>query len=154
MRIEDLMIGDWVAYNLKPYTVDSLKRYNSAKQLEDGSFEPEIISAVKLANEEENTIGMLYQHSLEYILAIPITHEILEANGYKFNGLWYERDGYPSIEIGLYIGEYNIGKENLSNKEDPDFDTFVKIEYVHELQHVFKLFKVKDDIKLSKEHVV
>ena len=32
----------------------------------------------------------------------------MEKNGYKFNHLWYEKEGFPAIEVGFEDGTYNV----------------------------------------------
>jgi hypothetical protein len=79
---------------------------------------------------------------------IPLTHEILEDIGYKYNYLWYEKKGWPTIEIGFDKDVYNVGEAGFEGKGDPYFHTYFKIKYVHELQHALKLLNIKEDFML------
>lgn len=125
---EDLMIGDWVLMDLN---------YDSDYEFDNVNYQPYQIKTgedIDLAIESNmNAMDGVYR-------GIQLTHELLEKNGwYKFNHLWYEKEGFPAIEAGFREGTYNIGKIYFSDKADPDMCVYAyTFRYVHELQHILK----------------
>lgn len=114
MEAKDLMVGDWVKFNLYPFTapytpvkvsLDAI--YKAAKGADVLRFEP-----------------------------IPLTPEILEANGFRKEEF---KCGYG--EVGWFQNEgctYLTQNPHLK----PMFTlecTYIEIEYVHQLQHVLRL---------------
>lgn len=136
MKAEELMIGDWV-YITEP---DDFHGY---------------IGKVVITNAETNYIAVripnmhLHDVFVEDLQPIPLTEEILEKNGYKFNYICYEKKGYPAIELGSEEGTYNIGKVYVPyNNGDPDIHVYTTCKYVHELQHAIKLCGIEKNIIL------
>lgn len=124
---EDLMIGDLVLMDLN---------YDSDYEFDNVNYQPYQIKTgedIDMAT-ETNMIATdaIYR-------GIQITHELLEKNGYKFNHLWYEKEGFPAIEVGFEDGTYNVGKVYFSGKGDPDIHVYGTCQYVHELQRIFKV---------------
>lgn len=124
----DLMLGDWVRYKTSksPHKIFSYKELDGNLTL---SFEP-----------------------------LPLTEEILEKNGFM-KWSWY-KCGQINVVITYSIGE----GFNLELKEDGSFwlvdnvrddgdygyesNYICDVKYVHELQHILKILKIKKEIIL------
>jgi hypothetical protein len=135
MKAEDLMIGDWVLQC--ELNVPVKVRTIMCHYLDESIY--------------------FYHEASEYISnvsklePIPLTIEILEKIGYKFNYICYEKEGYPAIELGSEEGTYNIGRVYFPyNNGDPDIHVFTTCKYVHELQHALKLYGIKEEIIYNK----
>ena len=93
---EDLMIGDLVLMDLN---------YDSDYKFDNVNYQPYQIKTgedIDMATETNMmATDAIYR-------GIQITHELLEKNGYKFNHLWYEKEGFPAIEVGFEDGTYNV----------------------------------------------
>lgn len=75
---------------------------------------------------------------IEEIEPIPLTEEILEKNGFvNKDDEWVHYCDFPFIDF--ILNKYSSGFyiDCLPN---------VSVDYVHELQHAFKLFKVDEEI--------
>ena len=123
---EDLMIGDLVLMDLN---------YDSDYKFDNVNYQPYQIKTgedIDMATETNMmATDAIYR-------GIQITHELLEKNGYKFNHIWYEKEGFPAIEVGFEDGTYNVGKVYFSGKGGPDIHVYGTCRYVHELQHILK----------------
>ena len=127
MKVEELMVGDWVQV---PCLIDNVEHYDAwcqVKQLRDNDLD--VIGFNELRYDE--------------IVPIPLSAEILEKIGFEYindeYGCWLlgkielrEREPYN----GLFEVEINIAKETIY------------IHYVHELQHVLKLCGSQKDVVL------
>ena len=133
MYAKDLMINDWVSINDSNFQVKVIKKNGVIKLYENTKF-------------GEHEINFNSDYIEEFIQPIPLTPEILEKNGYKFNYLYYEKEGYPAIELGSKKGIYNIGKVYFSDDGDPDIHVYTSCQYVHELQHVLKICGIEKEI--------
>lgn len=107
------MIGDWVLLNGEPKQVQELL-YDSI------TFD-------------------CFPHDYDDVAPIPLTHEILEKNGfenYKNSGIleYYKRD---DVKFEKHQGIIWTPKNQITG-----------IEYVHELQHALKLCGIEKDIIL------
>ena len=133
---EDLMIGDWVLMDVN---------YDSNYEFDNVKYEPFQIQSgedIDLAIENNmNSTDVVYK-------GIQIAHEVLEKNGYKFNHIWYEKDGCPAIGLGFEEGTYNVGKVYFSGKGNPDMHVYGTCRYVHELQRIFKVQHIDTKIIL------
>lgn len=132
LKVSDLSVGDWVRYRENICTIDSI--YPAANGFPD-----------EVALLSKNVyLGVRYVSELQ---SIPITPEILEANGFVKNGEYNEWsigdwDGIPFIGISLsrqsmrikYLGTDIF----LENKEV----------YVHQLQHALRLAGIDKEINL------
>ena len=129
MTATELMIGDWVfnTHNRKPEQVAQIG-----------------IGSVMLDYND------LYEYDL--IEPIPLTSEILEKNGFGYT----ESDGHIKH---FFLGERHFCKDmKLHIGTDLDKRNGVfwlnyfgnslwRIEYVHELQHAFRLFHITKEIE-------
>ena len=127
MKANELMTGDWVLYG----------------------GEPNIITEVSEIINEEATVcfvGNNYMANIDEIKPIPLTKEILEKNFGQQRakgGFFYHYTG--SNGICDYIIEYY--KDDFGFCRDHG-GLLCRIKYVHELQHAFRLCKIKKEIKL------
>lgn len=124
MDAKELQILDWVSLgdNCQNARVGNIFTHNILATCEDG----------------ENVY-------LDYFFPIPLTLEILEANGWKLLSN-FDREAYYSKD-----GEFNL---NIHNGRLRLFinSCVVTIEYVHELQHALRLCGLNglaDNIKLN-----
>ena len=133
---EDLMIGDWVLMDLN---------YDSDYEFDNVNYQP---YQIKTGEDIDLAIESNMMATDAIYRGIQITHELLEKNGYKFNHIWYEKEGFPAIEVGFEDGTYNVGKVYFSGKGDPDIHVYGTCQYVHELQRIFKVQHVNTTIAI------
>lgn len=84
-----------------------------------------------------------YGFQEEHLAPIPLTDEILKANGFEYfhkNFAALDRESTFQLEMVEWPNEECIGLWMLGN--------LIKIRYVHELQHAFKLCGIKKEIEL------
>lgn len=126
MKAEDLMVGDFVLFKNKIVCVKGVFAY-------------------MITIKDNSMIGQ------EDLSPIPITPEILEKNGFKYN------KKYNAYKIILKDGEdliYYIGQKSLylfishNNEHDWDEELHVYMENVHEMQHALRLMKINKKIEL------
>ena len=121
LQAKDLMIGDWVLYENKPTRVSEISYYNDD--------DPTICvwCTDYVADEEE-------------IAPIPLTPEILEKNGWVYDGvqLWKNED-----VIALEIGCDGRNRYWWHMFDSP----IAPINYVHELQHILTIMNIKETIE-------
>lgn len=128
MKVEDLMIGDWV------YITDYPMR-KEVKQITPGHF----------------------VRSLVEFEPIPLTPKILEKNGFENVDNLYpfptfridDKENYFCITIGFPKGnktriKYPFIEIDVKNI----FIEYIKINFVHELQHALKLCGIDKNIEL------
>ena len=140
MKAKDLMIGDWVnvVVKWKP-EVRYMQGEVSELLAEDGwlrvlqTYDPY----------EDNPVYCICDTQ-----GIPLTPEILENNGYKYRDWWYEQEGYPDITNMFTDDMYAVGKHHYYGNGQPEFNSIIKIQYVHELQHALKLCGIEKEIVL------
>lgn len=139
---EDLMIGDWVLMDLN---------YDSDYEFDNVNYQP---YQIKTGEDIDLAIESNMMATDAIYRGIQINHELLEKNGYKFNQLWYEKEGQKGIDGGMVIkvgfeeGTYNVGKVYFSGKGDPDIHVYGTCRYVHELQRIFKVQHVNTTIEI------
>ena len=135
MKATELMIGDWVydSYHKANATVTTLTRALLWVSLKDNNH---------------------WQLKYDEVEPIPLTAEILKKNGFE------EEHGYREI-VYLYSNDfYNICIHLKERNYTNGAYTFANIShgctfieelptnYVHELQHVMRLCKIKKEIEL------
>ena len=132
MRLEDVMVGDWVTH---PYNFDKPVKIEyfigSKARVEYETFE------------------------IETFKAIPLTEEILIKNGFEHDynvdeiiadgGLSITLKGYVYEEDGILI-DYCNGDVKITT--DFNGEVIKRISYVHELQHAMRLCNINKEIKL------
>ena len=117
MKANELMIGDWVRIEGKPFQVTQIN--NKSVPSEVGT----------------------YPYEEEDIYPIPLTPEILEKNGF------YRREIPTRDEIGHYYHRTTDPCSifvRMSFGDGRDFGN--EIQYVHELQHLLKLCGIDKEI--------
>lgn len=168
MKAEDLMIGDWVRFDMSiSYENPQGSGMWVVCQVESVSRPIFEGRTRNLFLKADNFYGG-YERILEEIEPIPLTPEILEKNGFKFceddncslpQYRWHKegkRDGF-SIEIIFYnppiSGVKVLTKINTECSHDCGVNSVhnCDIEYVHELQHALKLCGIEKEIILKKK---
>lgn len=126
--IKGLQIGNWVLHNNKPRKIRGIFTTD---------FKGMCIEEVYLDVKEDDE---QYQVIIDDIQPIPLTKRILRKNGFERKCIGaYTYDGFP-----LYI---SIGEPHIMNDEDL-WKPELSLQYVHELQNVISLLKIKQEIKL------
>jgi hypothetical protein len=126
MKIDELMIGDWLLYKS-----DSL----------DNAF------PIQVTREMFNKELVVWKDRFE---PITLTTEILEKNGFEREGVIVSR--YEGIDHRVTIHddkEYmNSNNEWHVHIDSEDYCTIANCEltYVHELQHLLKLCKIDKEV--------
>lgn len=126
MKIDEVMIGDWVFYPL-------LSIYLKIAQIKGNTIISELA---------ECSPGMMYDVTphVRDIEPIPLTQEILEKNGirYQWGPLWYQTRDVGDKGFMVFFGTERIDIDRNQ----------LYLEYVHELQHALKLCKIDKKIEL------
>ena len=138
MKTNELMLGDWVMFGDTPYTIATIAAQDMV-----------IIEA------EAEKSKFYRAESLE---PIPVTYEILSANGWDFQ---WGGDG----EVYFFIGDYedavdfDVRRADESNKGDsslfdgdiliPMWGAEIEVRYVHEIQHLLRLCKWEECHELA-----
>ena len=127
LKISDLSVGDWVKVKEECITISSIYGNGESYSDEVALIRDGIPFAVSLIRD---------------IRPIPITAEILEANGIHRT---YEDDTYAIFRgDGLWAVKYSDGDWELSTPPVCRVD----IKYVHQLQHALRLAGVDKEINL------
>lgn len=153
MKVEDLMIGDWVHL---------ISTIHNVSFLENGVIQDEGYTTthtpIKITTVSENCVSY-YSNKLEVYITvsseeiepIPLTPEILEKNGilYEKQSFYYVIKDDKDLECTYYIqqvlqGDWVIGVDIGAY----DCSVFARIKHVHELQHALKLCGIDKEIKL------
>lgn len=133
MKVTDLMIGDWVQHNGKPKTIDVI--WPCSVSLDDNT----------------KTWGSIYadRFSVEEILPIELTTEILEKNGWVKFQMYYRLriDDTQYLEWYPHEGRLQRLYIHKDNSREVVF-TVSGLSYTHELQHALKLCGIDKEIKL------
>lgn len=148
MKREELIVGDWV---MSRRYIGPSRVYATYINPSDKRFVVTIINET----EDGQTIA---GHSMDELTPIPITDEILEKNGfYKINAMEAELDveGEDTV-YSLEIKEpYTIVEVEDTDQDLRWVNLRVKgegceklVQYVHELQHVFRFFGIEKTIEL------
>ena len=141
MKAKELMIGDWVLHEGEPYQIRQLGIYGVDR---DGEDYPAVCVG------KPKGIGLIVERN--EIESIPITHEILEKNGWTYNNDDEKFSPKTWVGGGLMLQDaddcgYRIVVTSDYDDEDTNNTPFV-ILYVHELQHALKLRRIKKEIVL------
>ena len=140
MKAEELMIDDWVDF-YHPYETEKkiVTRHRVTENFECG--------LVGISN-HPNPV-----HA-DHIEPIKITPEILEKNGFAIKKKWAQMGNFGDSPLIMWHFEDNpIMKDIKHELEIHQNDTgkvHVRIpcEFVHELQHAFRLCRINKDIVL------
>lgn len=148
--VENVMIGDWVHVNpiskkIEPHNsiVLSIRREYTGQVYIEGGYNNTIPK-----DGESNWFG--WSVGIEYIAPIPLTPEIIEKNGFKFNK---EESETLSEMCKRKILAYDF-PEILGNRFFIEYETqkkvayltdhcYIPIRYVHEFQQLLRLMSSK-----------
>lgn len=138
LKISDLSVGDWFRYNEEECTIASIYMAAEGYPHEVALTHQGICS------------GLAY---IDYLEPIPITPEILEANGFVYNGV-----GQHYLKCGNGI-TVRVGRNPLSHDDcwlvatDKQVDETISTtcvlfdaRHIHQLQHALRLAGVDREI--------
>ncbi len=136
LKISDLSVGDWVEFHRKQGIYIAPPLFDHANAQIVGTHRGAEVSLLVDGKREFMAIP------LSAIRPIPITAEILEANGIHRT---YEDDNYAIFRgDGLWAVKYSDGDWELSTPPVCRVD----IKYVHQLQRALSLVNVDKEIIL------
>ena len=149
MEANELMIGDWVCYSKPNNYCTKVKEIKCTH-----SFPDDVIYYIEGQRDNRDRLKNECDESfvVDIISPIPLTKEILEKNGWVYNN--EDEKFYPETWVGgglMLQGADDCGYCIVvtSNYDDEDTnDTPFIILYVHELQHVLMLRRIKREIIL------
>lgn len=126
MKANELMVGDIIAVNNTPLQIAAL-----------GTVKAGFIDAK----------GEMFYHYYDNIAPIPLTRDILEKNGWKYNEIidelgverYYTNE---KAEMDIHIQEHGVLEIRVVDSRN------IILKYVHELQHALKLYGINKTIKL------
>ena len=152
MKANELMIGDWVF------------RKNRYVQIADISGVVFSFGQVYVTLADCNDDKLLETHDIKSISPIPLTPEILEKNGWyhgKFDGSYGRKamrldgpykDKLPDgVDNALSFAQWSIDEKFEYHLLDVYLwkgSVHLWIEYVHELQHIFRLCGIEKEVEL------
>lgn len=135
------MIGDWVLYEGEPYQIRQLGIYGVDR---DGEDYPAVCVG------KPTGIGLIVERNK--IEPIPLTPEILEKNGWEYNG--DDAKFFPQTWVGGGLklqdaddGGYRIVVTSDYDDEDTNNTPFILHE-VYELQHALRLRRIEKEIEV------
>lgn len=136
MKANELMVGDYVGF------LPTWKNEDGTIQREGNPNNPIICKVEMLGSsgaQLDNGEDYFDADDIE-LYPIPITPEILEKNGF-INGEFYAES---------HIEDWQILSDcsHLAARHSSGWCLDIQCEYVHELQHAFRLFKLEKDIVL------
>ena len=147
MKVNELMVGDWVQGNPCGQHCD---RNNNTYYK---------IAVLDIGNHclGYSVCGAVVELKYDDIFPIPLTKEILEKNGFSHNEIWH--NSYVDIENYHIDVQFGYGgkvdniriRENGKDSVIPSEKTnlyLAHIEYLHELQHAMKLCGIEKEIEL------
>ena len=143
MKAEELMIGDWVHVNPISHRVEPHDDQVRSIRREYGNGQIYIEGGYKQSTSSKETNWFGWSVLPADLTPIPLTSDILEANGFKHITKGIDETDVWSLEIGKYVCL------DISPIDDGAWlitDNGVAIKYVHELQHLFKLFGIVKNI--------
>lgn len=136
MRIEELIIGDWV----------NQKMNDGAYQVQ--WIEREIVGLIKHTGTEEDGSIHLTAVPLECISPIPLTAEILVKNGFEcidVDDLHCSHYRYENMELLKWDG-WVFWKFAIHNNGIFANILECRVSYIHQLQHALRLAGVEKEI--------
>lgn len=150
MKVEDLMVGDWVHLISTIHNVS----FPDNGVIQDEGYTT-IRTPIKITTVSENCVSY-YSNKLEVYITvsseeiepIPLTPEILKKNDilYEKQSFYYVIKDDKNLECTYYIQrvqeDWAIGVDIGAY----DCSVFARIEYVHELQHALKLCGINKEM--------
>ena len=132
IEIEDLMIGDWIMVDGKPY------KYYAPELDMDNSLSGGLWIV--------DPNGIHYYTGSEDAIPIPLTNEILEKNDFEYQEGKIGAYGVTTASYYKYENSPNIFCDG--NPFAVWFEDEVNIQYVHQLQHILKMCHIEKNIIL------
>ena len=130
MKAEELMIGSIVLFNGSPYIIEEISKKGW----------------VHMTDPVHNLrVQMSTDYILDFIEGVPITPEILEANGFARSKAFVEWK-YEDDDIYMLWKPFPWIKIQLE-----DHTVMFPCEFVHELQHALRLCGIEKEIVLNPE---
>ena len=125
MNINELMIGNWVAYKGKPYRVTGINK--------DGAFGETV--RIQMGKDEMDI-------SAQKVNGVEITKDNMEFNGIDSAGL--------VVDDHIIFCNYNALTiySNYHTEQKPYTAINIPICYIHELQNAFRLCGIEKEIEL------
>lgn len=126
--VKELMCGDWVLINNAPHRIQAIDSIDAEVQADDELY----------------YVGEDRCHSEDKIEGIPLTSEILEKNGFVFDGFSFDcgfwtiaNPRYNNVRmVSYYPNGDDVADAFLGHWA---FDKNYAIDYVHELQRALRL---------------
>lgn len=117
--IEELMVGDWVVYDPNVFEEDEMERWHD-------------LEATRIESPED-----INDAESECYYPIDITPELLADNGFiRKGGFHFVSDRKRDATIGWIEGDNTVCVNDVTLP--------VKVEYIHELQHIMRICGFKD----------
>ena len=142
MEKNELMLGDWVLWHDKGWASDGKQceetRRCQITSIRECGFSVEWTDEDGFCDVENNVFD-------EDVKPIPLTSEILEKNGWKDISFDSEADYYND---DVEMVSFYEGKDGNAWWWHVGLELAAPINYVHELQHILKLFKIDKEIEL------
>lgn len=143
MKAEELMLGDWVLYDGEPVRIGRISDISPSEE------------HIMVCNALEGT----FPASPERLQPIPITMEILQKNGFRYDptdtaGLEYYSLGDPGKETLTVVKKTGLDAfEDVDNGQIvwsvyADIDIYDKVVYIHELQHALHMSHINKEITI------
>ena len=136
MNSQELMLGDLIRFSSEPYNFEEALHGKPVRveglRDEDGAIKVYERDTYYWSEDEDD------------FEPIPLTAEILEKNGWNLHGVCYINN---SVGLGLRPGTDGCYTAEVGAYEYGNAPV-VDIQYVHELQHILRLFGVKKEINL------
>lgn len=142
MNEEELMVGDWVLHEGKPYQIRQLGIYGVDR---DGEDYPAVCVG------KPNGIGLILERN--EIEPIPLTPEILEKNGFHKASMVsdtppYDKDEEGNMHFSLNEKFWGWFQPNNTFLIPANGLGWLEFKYVHELQHALRLCNIEKEIVL------
>ena len=156
IKISDLSVGDWVSFDTAYLTVDGddiatafVKKVQQPARIKSILGDQDLIFAEV---ETEDDFGTIYL-KMEHIQPIPITPEILEANGLYRHEI--DKDNPQQVVLSNHFmmtrtyDDVEWWRLLIYDEEMPSEELFNGIVYsVHQLQHALRLAGIDKEINL------
>ena len=125
----DLMIGDYVIFDPNVF--------NNNEDEYEPTKEP-YPCRIESGEQIDKAVNGCYS-------PIPLTAEVLEKNGWYIptNSCWWHND-----EIGFYLVGYTDGSFEIYTDGDSEFSNLCCINHVHELQNLYRICRINNEIVL------
>lgn len=139
MRVDELMVGDYVCYDS---TNNYITKVLGIRPSSDGDENNYAIICSRDIRDPMGNPEFWELMSVDILSPIIITHGMLADNGFVCH---YNSDGYD--EWSYYEGSYQV--LCMYDKDGCfELNKFIEIQYVHELQRTMRLCNINEEIIL------